>query len=208
MRLQERSSASQGFTLVELLVALTLMALLSLVLFGGLRFGVRVWETGGETVSQASRIEAVQNLLRSQVSQAHLPQQRAAPPLPIAFVGRPEYVTFVAPLPVQRGIGGFYQFQLARRDRDGRTDLALAWRRYRAAEDLGPFEEETTLIENVSDVELSYFGAADEAQPAQWWNSWEGAESRPRLIRLRLEFPPGDTRRWPDLIIRVIGSSG
>ena len=33
-----------GFTLVELLVATTLLALLSVVLFGGLRFGARAWE--------------------------------------------------------------------------------------------------------------------------------------------------------------------
>ena len=33
-----------GFTLIELLVTLTLVGLISLVLFGGLRFGTRAWD--------------------------------------------------------------------------------------------------------------------------------------------------------------------
>jgi len=35
-----RSSGEAGFTLIELLVALTLLGLVSVLLFGGLRFGV------------------------------------------------------------------------------------------------------------------------------------------------------------------------
>ena len=39
-----RHRSEAGFTLIELLVALTLLGLISVVLFGGLRFGTRAWE--------------------------------------------------------------------------------------------------------------------------------------------------------------------
>lgn len=183
------------------------MALLSVVLFGGLRFGVRAWESGSGYIEQASRIEAVQSLLRRQVGQAQLPRQDAdAEPL-AAFAGDTESLTFIAPLPVQRGIGGWHRFRLALREDGGHADLALAWRPYRAADNLDSLEDATTLLEDIAGMELSYFGALDEGQPMQWWDGWESASGRPQLVRLRLEFPPGDPRRWPDLVIRVIGSS-
>ena len=41
-----RANGERGFTLLELLIAMTLLGLLMLGLFGGLRLGARVWEAG------------------------------------------------------------------------------------------------------------------------------------------------------------------
>jgi prepilin-type N-terminal cleavage/methylation domain-containing protein len=41
----DRRATEHGFTLLELLVAITLLGLLMAALFGGLRLGARVWET-------------------------------------------------------------------------------------------------------------------------------------------------------------------
>lgn len=211
MRKQAPFIATLGFTLVELLVGLTLMALLSVILFGGLRFGVRAWEAGGEHVDRATRIEAVQALLRRQVGQARAPILPEADAGPVAaFVGGPDSLRFVAPLPAHRGAGGSYLFYLALRERGELSDLTLAWRLFRPeqpADDLAAPEEATMLLEGIAGIDLAYYGAADPEQPLQWWEAWDGAGGRPRLVRLRVEFPPGDPRRWPDLIIRVLGSA-
>jgi len=212
MRPRAPLAGAQGFTLVELLVGLTLMALLSVILFGGLRFGVRAWEAGGEHVEQATRLDTVQNLLRQQVSRARSPELDAGadPRPPPAFVGGAESLQFIAPLPAHRGAGGSYLFYLTVSEGDGRSDLKLAWHLFRpedlAAGDVPP-DEETTLLEGIAGIELAYYGATDPEQPMQWWEAWDGAGGRPQLVRLRVEFPPGDPRRWPDLIIRVLGSS-
>ena len=211
MRQHAPPAAAQGFTLVELLVGLTLMALLSVILFGGLRFGIRAWEAGGVHIEQASRVEMVQNLLRRQVSQARLPPQ-AADAGPVApFVGAAESLVFIAPLPVHRGIGGSHLFRLTHRENGGRSDLALAWHLYRPelplTGELTEPNQEAILMEDIVGIELAYYGAAGPEQPMQWWNTWDGASGLPQLVRLRVEFPPGDQRRWPDLIIRVLRSS-
>lgn len=210
MRCQAPPVAAQGFTLVELLVGLTLMALISVILFGGLRFGIRAWEVGGERIEQASRVEMVQNLLRRQVSQAsRLPESADAGSV-VPFVGEAESLVFIAPLPVQRGLGGLYLFHLTQRENDGRLDLALAWQLYRPellTSDLAKLDEEAILLEDVVGIELAYYGAANQEQPMQWWDTWDGARGMPQLVRLRVEFPPSDQRRWPDLIIRLLGSS-
>jgi general secretion pathway protein J len=206
-----KAPGANGFTLIELLVALTLMALLSVVLFGGLRFGVRAWETGGERVEQANRIETVQNLVRRQVSQARLVSQATGAGPVAPFVGASNTLVFIAPLPAHRGLGGLYLFRLALRERQGQSYLTLAWRLYRPellSDYLGAFDNETMLLEDIAGIELSYFGASVPEQPPQWWDVWDGVNGPPQLVRLRVEFPSGDTHRWPDLIIRVAGSMG
>ncbi len=45
-----------GFTLVELLVAMTLLAFLSITLFGGLRFGARSWEAVVDSSAERDHI--------------------------------------------------------------------------------------------------------------------------------------------------------
>lgn len=193
-----------------MLVAISLMALLSVILFGGLRFGMRAWEVGGEYIDRLTRIERIQNLLRQEIGQALLPAPGAiGVPVP-TFFGGPESLTFVAALPAHRGIAGPHLFQLAWRKSDGRSDLVLTWtlfRPERVARDIVPEEgAQSVLIENVAVAELSYYGALDEQRPPEWQSVWDGVNLRPRLVRLHVEFPLGDPRRWPDLIIRVVGS--
>ena len=201
---------AEGFTLIELLVALTLMALLSVILFGGLRFGIRAWETGGRNLEEAGRIESVQSLLRRELTQARfLPQKDNAGPV-APFKGDATSLVFIAPLPNHGGVGGSYLFRLALRESNGRSDLTLAWRLYRPellVSDGRIFDDGTVLVGGIASIELSYYGAPGPQLPLQWWDKWDGASGRPQLIRLRMEFPPGDRRRWPDLIIRVMDAA-
>lgn len=212
MRLMRRRvhPVAEGFTLIELLVALTLMALLSVILFGGLRFGIRAWETGGRNLEEAGRIESVQSLLRRELTQARfLPQKDNAGPI-APFKGDASSLVFMAPLPNHGGAGGSYLFRLALRESNGRSDLTLAWRLYRPellASDREIFDDGTVLVGDIASIELSYYGSPGPQLPLQWWDKWNGSSGRPRLIRLRMEFPPGDRRRWPDLIIRVLDAA-
>ena len=68
MKMQRRTL---GFTLVELLVAITLLGLIAVALSGALRFGARVWDVGTERGAQSSRVEAAQNFLRRRIAEAN-----------------------------------------------------------------------------------------------------------------------------------------
>ena len=120
--------AGAGFTLVELLVALTLVGLISLVLFGGLRFGTRAWEAGTSRGEESRRVAIVQSLLRRQLSQAVLPARRSREvDAPQAFDGAAESIQFVAPLSAHVGFGGLYRFELAVERAAARRRLVLRW---------------------------------------------------------------------------------
>jgi general secretion pathway protein J len=200
---------ANGFTLLELLVSLSIFAMISVLLFGGFRFGLRVWESGNDRIEQSSQIELVQNLLRRQLAVATLPRTERrrdvierAPPL---FTGKQDSVRFVASLPIRAELGSYYQLRLETQETDRRgVALVLNWSPFSGKVRRGeePDGNETDLLlDNVAGVEFAYFGVYDRERPADWVSEWSNALTLPQLVRMRVTFPPGDLRRWPDLVV-------
>ena len=87
------------------------------------------------------------------------------------------------------------RFAAISRDDDGQAELA-------GAEDAEP----TVLVRDIDSAELSYFGARRRRENPDWCDDWRYAEILPRLVRLRVSFPDGDRRIWPDLVIAAKGA--
>ena len=88
-----------GFTLLEVLVAVVIMAVIMTTAFGALRLGGRSWEAGVTRASDNESFRAVADLLRRQVSQViemRWPDDRENL---IAFEGTSGQLRFVAPAP-------------------------------------------------------------------------------------------------------------
>lgn len=202
-------SAASGFTLVELLVALTLLGLLMVALFGGLRLGARAWEVSGERLDDTSRLQVIHEFLRTRLSQAYpleITDRTNEPRL--AFRGRPDALSFVTLLPEHLG-AGLHRLTLRLVEREDRRHLALTWRPVAASDGDGPRSGERLLLHDIAGLELGYFGAFAPRAPPAWYESWQDAPMRlPRLIRVRVMFPAGDGRSWPDLIVRPMIDSG
>jgi general secretion pathway protein J len=200
-----RGRLSGGFTLIELLVALTLVGLLSVVLIGGLRFGTRVWETGGAHGEALAEIEAVQGLLRRQIAQAAvLRPARGATLEERSMTGGPASLRFTAPLPAYVGVGGLYRFELAAVETEAGQGLELVWQLYRPnREDWFEEIEEVsrrTLVDGIESLEFRYFGALKPGEDPSWGESWEEQDRLPALVAVDIGFAEGDRRRWPPLI--------
>ena len=67
-----RPRRSAGFTLIELMIALTLIALMVGLLFGGIRFADRTWERVDEVAARTSERRQVWRFLESRLQQARL----------------------------------------------------------------------------------------------------------------------------------------
>jgi len=219
-RYRRRSEA--GFTLVELLVALTLLGLISVVLFGGLRFGTRAWEASSVQAERLAKVQAVQALLRRRIAQALPPGPEAARVAGpeegrAVFSGESDALLFLAVVPSRAGVGGIYAFDLVVIDdgagegegEGGGARLELTWRLHRADDDEAARDETPAeglggrriLIDGLARAQFRYFGAMGPGQAANWGDSWDAETALPGLIAIEAEFPEGDNRAWPVLQI-------
>ena len=180
--------ASPGFTLIELLVSLTLLGLLFVLLFGGLRFGMRAWEHSAVAADASDSIRTVQELLRSEIERA-CPHRtfadRNGTPAPprVSFTGGPHSLTFLGPLP-----GGA---ACARLTIGAANDNGLQRLRFVA----GVNDPGTDILSRAQSIDIAYRGKHG------WENSWNGRADPPDLVRIRVIFPKDDGRVWPELFI-------
>jgi general secretion pathway protein J len=201
----------RGFTLLEILIAMTLLGLLMAMLFGGLRLGTRAWEASDVRSADLARLEAVQGFIRRALTGAY--------PLAgtgdddakrrIAFTGGAQAVAFTALMPAHFGVGGFYTITLA--VEDGVDDKRLVFRRQlfqSGAEESSPpaaagadEEKEKVLLDGFSKAEFSYFGIADNDEAPAWHADWKDQKTLPDLVRFSVSFADKDKRAWPDLVV-------
>lgn len=200
---------SAGFTLVELLVGLTLLALLSVLLFGGFRFGLRAWESGDRQIHEVGEVERAQGLLRTLLSEAQQPAviaENGGVRIVPSFEGTSDSVIFIAPLPAHRGTGGLYEIQLAVDRSDMSDAIVLSWRPYRLERRIGDdadFEDNAVLLSTAESARFEYFGKASDDRPASWLASWNGEWGLPQLVRLRIQEINHRENAWPELTVAL-----
>lgn len=186
-----------GFTLIEMTVALALLGFISVLVFESLRFGQRSYEASTRTGAAAWQVFASQRLIRNLIETAYPQHPDATGASPErGLEGEIERLAITAGAPLATGGAGLYRYEIALRPRTGGDkDLVIRWRAQLAGrtEDESPDAEEI-LIERVAGLNVSYQGGSE------WSERWFEAVP-PRLVRLQVTFAPGDSRRWPDLIV-------
>lgn len=186
-----------GFTLLELIVAITLMGLVLVVLYSGLRMGLTSWDGGEQRAEATNRLRLAQEFLRRQLAQSITVYQiNDRQEQTVVFAGRTDEIEFVAPMLAQLGQGGLYRVRIG--GADGR--LWIRWRPYLPTDPDAGEQRETVLLEGVSDVEWAYFGPEqdqDLESPPRWRSDWASTQRRPQLVRLNLHLR-GEP--WPDLV--------
>src|SRR6476660_5645069 len=188
-----------GFTLLELLVALALFSLLSLVLLESVRFGIGAWQRSNTYADQMADGLHVQTLLRHMIENAYpLFLSDDSSKKRIDFDGHKNTLSFLTPTPLALGSGGRSRILLAT-ERHGSTAnfILTAWpdlkRQYNT---LRP----TILLEGLKDATFSYFGKTSSDKIMNWHDDWFNQPELPQLIKIHLQFSSDDARHWPDLI--------
>ena len=204
-----------GFTLLEALVALVIMAVIMTTAFGALRMSGRGWEAGVARASDNETYRAVAHLLRRQVSQAIAMSWPEGTEKRVAFEGTPERLRFLAPAPQQYTQAGLFEYGLTVQREGLDQELVLSYIPFNP--DAEAFKtparhQQVVLVKGLEDVSFEYFGSpaastgvrgATSNEPPRWYRSWdEKAPNLPTLIRVRLSANEGQ-QPWPDLYLSL-----
>ena len=181
---------ARGFTLLELLISLTLMGLVSLGVYGALGFGAEALERGAARSIENQRVRAALALIVRKLKSAYPLMLPVDGERLVYFFGDEEELRFVASAD-RPEIGGLEKVSYFIKEEDGRRGL---WMRISAPtlpadlveEREGSLSLEAEVLSDVDELVWEYFGQRRDEDEEDWHEHWSGEEEPqlPQAVRL------------------------
>lgn len=195
-----------GFTLLEMMVAMVVLAMIVTTAFGALRLGERSWEAGLARASETETLRTVAGLLQRQFNQILPLTWTEDTQTYIAFSGARDRVRFIAPAPQHHGATGLFEFTLVAEPDASGARLVLYYRLHNpdsaGFQPDGGDRQRVLLVDELKTAAFAYYGSPVADDPPRWHPQWSStAEAFPQLVRARLVA--NDEQQWPTLFLAL-----
>ena len=198
-------SRQRGFTLVEVVIALTIVATLLVVMFGGLRVGLAAWQRGDERAEVLDRARSLTQIVTRTLGAAHpyMTSRQGGEAPRLLFEGAPDRVAFVTsapPFPTAAPIA----FTAVTLSQDAGPVPGLAVRQ-KPLPNQEPFDRglQPALVDGtISDVRFRYLRELDRA----WTETWDTAQEKalPLAVEITLSIvQAGRSTPQPPLMVTL-----
>ncbi len=181
-----RSDRQQGFTLIELVLALSIVAAMLAIVFGGLRVGIRAWQNGEQRTETLQHARSLNALLAQSLggTAAYLGTPSAGAQPEVLFQGEADRISFVTvapPFPLPTPIA-FTAVTFSVDEGEG-SGFAI---REKALPNDEPFEQGNPIVVDPS-LRAVHFRYLRDAE-GSWEDTWDGAQERalPRAVEVTL----------------------
>jgi len=171
-----------GFTILELIVSITILTLVLLIIGQGFRIGINSWEKGEAETVETQQLRILSGMLTQQLKSFYLYRMKQDDDVQesIVFQGEKDSILFVTTL-ADSSFGG------------------LKWVRYSYDEGILYYKEgllpdkdlldniegdEEVLASDIEEVLFEYYVSHDE----EWNDSWENEDSIPDAVRVKLSY--------------------
>jgi general secretion pathway protein J len=176
-----KARGDAGFTLLELLIAITIFALIMVALTEGVHFSGRAWRSQESRNIQQGDVSAVQGVLRQMIASGQ------------EFNGDAESLKFVGKLPAALARGGLFDIEI-RSDDDG---LALSWKPHFKGPTAHVQQNETRILDGVVTASFSYYFES------QGWKHLTGSQTKPlQLVTIQARLANG--RVWAPFVVAPV----
>ncbi|MBI2210013.1 MAG: prepilin-type N-terminal cleavage/methylation domain-containing protein [Deltaproteobacteria bacterium] len=188
-----------GFTLIEVAISITLLALIAVILYGAFYLSHRAVAKSQARSEESQRLRSAGDLLAGYIRSAY-PYRMSREDLSIRFFGQEDSLTFVSALSSGMGGRGMAEvtiFWESEGEEGGllglqeRIPVALA-----GGEEGGGYRNSLLLDRGVRGLRLEYLDPQGEEE--RWVDQWSGTEKRmlPRAVRLRYQGERGEEIEW------------
>lgn len=181
-----------GFTLLELLLAITLLSLITAAITGGIHLGRRTWEAGRASES-IDEIEDAARSIRKLLSNTFLVRVVSASAKPTdpavaVFKGNESNCRFVSLSQGYSNWGGLLLTEIGVQPIETDEDIDVWTNVFRSDSINMPREamRRTSLLRGVQNFRFSYFGSLASGQPPVWSAVWPEQAGLPLLVSFTL----------------------
>jgi general secretion pathway protein J len=189
---------ADGFTLIEVLVSLALMAMIAMILIASLEVGGHTWQRVTRESSNSDEIAQTQRFLRERLSSLY-PYERTGTEVSQSrlLLSDGASLEFSAPAPESMRNGLLrYRIEV---DADALMVRAHV-DRGGASLSSSPNGNTELLLASVVGMTVQFLVKGD-AGSAHWVDRWVDSSHLPLLIRIDVRFADKDPRRWPSLYV-------
>jgi general secretion pathway protein J len=170
----------KGFTLLELVLAITFLSMVALIIGSGFRLGIKAWEKGEAEARETQRLRALSGLISQSIKSAFPYTFKKDNRDVVIFEGDANSILFVTTL-ADASSGGF------------------RWIRY--AYDEGKFvfnegmlpdkdflekikENQEIIDDDIGEITFSYLSSEDE----EWKDIWEMGDGMPSAVKVKIAY--------------------
>ena len=194
----------RGFTLVEILVALSVATLLVSLVYGAVRVGQR---SAAALTNKSEQTEAMHlgwQYLHNAVGHARPYNDDEGAGERSGFEGTSGNLVLHADVSTYVGLSGLVRVELGTRQGEHGQHLVIIRTSVSSPEDEDePLpSEQAVLVDSLEWLKLAYFGAKTRGNTPIWHSSWTQVRHLPNLIRISVK--PKGSRAWPVLIARPL----
>jgi general secretion pathway protein J len=189
-----KDSSNAGFTLIEVVLALTIFALMGAILYGALSLGQKAVERSQLSFEKNQQLRAFADLMGSYVRSSH--PYRATPQDPaIYYEGEEEQLSFVSASSLALGGRGMALVRISWQEGTLTLSEELP---VRIGEEGGAGGQRNSVVlrEGIKQLRFAYLDPQSDGE--QWEERWDAAERKilPRAVRLSYRTEAGKEVRW------------
>lgn len=182
----EQRSAERGFTIIELLISLAVLALILVLLAGGLRALSHNWDANNHRLENIDMNARAYDILSRDLAALQRVFGGAKDAVRYVFTGEPTRLLFVVNEPRFPTQAGAYFVEYAIRQNGAHSEVVRSRSPYSVASLSMPepsASERVVLLKSKRVYELAYGDKS--TSPSRWLDSWGIVDKLPDLIRLQ-----------------------
>lgn len=209
LRIHKLGGKQNGFSLLEVLLALMLLALLMTGAYSAISATTKSAQRGEALIDRTNRIRTTQELIRRQLGQAlsmRFDADEKNNDLPVIFEGDREQIRFVAPMPGYLGHGGAYLQTIRFERKGGDTKLVFEHELMNGREKDKPRRNQpdpVVLFEHIERGGFEFQRLDESGKMGQWRDDWDRDDLMPLLIKIDIEPKKDSNQEWPELVVPV-----
>ena len=205
-----------GFTLIEMMVTLTILGFILLIIFGVFRLGLSAWEKGESIKEEYQKVRIISQLISRQIKSAvpyKIKTQKAEGDY-LAFEGKAYSLKFVSALPLRARQPEGFVYAVYELKEGGRLVFYEQRALNRDFMEENPKEElGVTVLEEISEMRFEYYQEEDldKQQAGGWVTEWNAKEKGelPKALRMTLihKKEKGEKEESPIILLASLPSN-